>query len=123
MPSGYGEVRNNGKIRRAHIVSYEQNIGQVPKGMDLDHLCRIRSCVNPMHLEPVSRLVNLSRSPHRILYRFQDAAAAVTHCPLGHPYDAENTYMDKRGCRGCKKCRQAASAAYHLRKKSKRRVP
>lgn len=54
---GYGI--NSG--RRAHIVEWERVNGNVPDGLDLDHLCRVRSCVNPAHLEPVSRAVNLQR--------------------------------------------------------------
>lgn len=54
---GYGH--ENG--RRAHVVGWERVNGPVPEGMDLDHLCRVRSCVNPDHLEPVSRAVNIQR--------------------------------------------------------------
>lgn len=58
---GYGRYNNHGHNMTAHIYAYEQSIGPIPEGLDLDHLCRNRSCVNPAHLEPVTRAVNLRR--------------------------------------------------------------
>lgn len=62
--SGYGMMRDHsmgGKLRSAHRTYYEQRRGKVPDGMTLDHLCRVRQCVNPEHLEPVTHLVNVLR--------------------------------------------------------------
>ena len=103
---GYGRfsVRiASGKSRMflAHRVSYETFVGPIPVELDLDHLCRVRSCINPDHLEPVTRSVNLSRSP--LMARGQDK----THCPKGHPYDELNTRVSKSGARNCRECARA----------------
>lgn len=58
---GYGRVTFGGKARRAHVAVYEQERGHVPDGLQLDHLCRVRSCVNPDHLEPVTNAENCRR--------------------------------------------------------------
>jgi len=58
-PGGYGT--NGGRL--AHRVVYERLIGQIPAGLTLDHLCRVRNCVNPQHLEPVTIAENLRRRP------------------------------------------------------------
>lgn len=59
---GYGKMRHKGKEYLAHRFYFEQAHGQIPAGLELDHLCRVRDCVNPSHLEPVSRLENMRRS-------------------------------------------------------------
>ena len=58
---GYGAIRVDGKTKSAHIVYYEEANGLVPQGYQLDHLCRVRACVNPNHLEPVSCATNIRR--------------------------------------------------------------
>lgn len=57
----YGVTRSDGRLQKAHRVSYELFVGQVPVGLDLDHLCRNTLCINPKHLEPVTRSENLRR--------------------------------------------------------------
>ena len=105
---GYGRFGVAGATRRewrtflAHRVSYETYVGPIPEGLDLDHLCRVRECVNPDHLEPVTRSENLRRSP-----RMGDASLAKTHCPSGHGYTAENTRVSKSGARNCRTCERA----------------
>lgn len=61
IAAGYGAVWADGKVRRAHIVYYERHVGPVPAGLELDHLCRVRACVNPNHLEPVTGRENTRR--------------------------------------------------------------
>ena len=61
LRDGYGQIRVGKSVRSAHLVMYELVVGAVPEGLDLDHLCRVRSCVNPRHLEPVTRRENLMR--------------------------------------------------------------
>lgn len=105
--NGYGMYRQ----RMAHRVAYEALVERIPTGLELDHLCRNRSCVNPAHLEPVTHQENMRRSP---LWggRYQ---RAKTHCKAGHPYDETNTYPVKGG-RDCRACRWDA----HLRRKARR---
>jgi hypothetical protein len=86
----------------AHRVSYEVHVGPIPKGLEIDHLCRVRACVNPAHLEAVTHSVNVSRGTSG---RVRGAEhRAKTHCPRGHPYSDENTYLNTRGHRECRTC-------------------
>jgi hypothetical protein len=92
---GYGVFAHQTRtdFRPAHRVAYEIYRGlSVPKGLDLDHLCRVRSCVNPFHLEPVTRKENADRGLKGIL---------STHCKRGHLYTGER---DSRGWRKCLPC-------------------
>lgn len=97
--SGYGTIgiRINGslKTRYAHRISYEEFLGPIPEGLQIDHLCRVRCCVNPDHLEPVTRSENLLRSP-----LLGKASSRKTHCPRGHSYSGTNS----RGARVCNIC-------------------
>jgi len=61
-PGGYGRCSFGGKTQRAHRVSYRLFIGDIPAGLELDHLCRVRECVNPHHLEAVTPSQNRLRS-------------------------------------------------------------
>lgn len=94
---GYGLFFNGSKAVGAHRWAYENQFGPISKGLELDHLCRNRSCVNPSHLEPVSSLENTKRSP--IHY------GARTHCKHGHEYTPENTISRKDGGRRCRTCK------------------
>jgi hypothetical protein len=96
---GYGQFNvGNIKLRYAHCVAYELLIGPILEGLDLDHLCRVRHCVNPAHLEPVTRRENCRRG------EVGQYNVRKTHCPRGHPYDETNTYRDKNGKRYCRAC-------------------
>lgn len=114
---GYGvfHVERSGKTsrtRKAHIVAFNLTAGDVPDGLELDHLCCVRQCVRPSHLEPVTRLENLARGGHNNRYKIT--------CPQGHPYDAENTRWGKRRPeRHCRECHRAHSLAYWRRKHGK----
>ena len=59
--NGYGQARGG----RVHRLMYEALVGPIPDGLELDHLCRIRECVNPEHLEPVTRAENARRARTR----------------------------------------------------------
>jgi hypothetical protein len=97
---GYGVVWNDGKRRQAHRVVYEMHCDPIPDGMQLDHLCRTRSCCNPDHLEPVTGAENLRRSP------LMDRKSNNTHCPQGHEYTAENIVWQTTGARACRECKR-----------------
>lgn len=94
--NGYGKAGAGGRAggtRRAHRIVYESIHGPVPVGLDLDHLCRVRNCVNPAHLEPVTRQENLRRSPL--------TSAGKTHCVKGHSLGTANPKTGRRLCREC----------------------
>ena len=97
--------------RRAHRIAYEYRIGRIPDGLTLDHLCRIRSGVNPSHLEPVSVRENILRGTS-----FSARHAAVQHCPRGHPYYEANTTPRKTG-RGCRACAVIHTAKWRNKKR------
>lgn len=93
---GYGRVRIENRNLLPHRVSYEWAMGPIPDGLEVDHLCRNKACVNPAHLEPVTRHENQRRR-----------AAVITHCPAGHEYDSRNTYVSPSGHRFCRACNRA----------------
>lgn len=97
---GYGAFWWGGRMRPAHIIAYTVLVGPVPSGLDLDHVrargCRHRHCVNPAHLEPVTRSENCRRGD-------MDRYSMRTHCKWGHPFDEANTYLHPRG-RQCREC-------------------
>jgi hypothetical protein len=112
MPNGYGQTTaptSGGGYRQqsVHRLAYEMFVGQIPEGLTLDHLCHTndltcpggngclhRRCVNPAHLEPVTRGENTSRGGNAI----------KTHCKRGHEFTPENTYMTPGGARQCRAC-------------------
>lgn len=106
VKSGYGVVTFNRSVFLAHRVSYTVLIGQIPEGLQIDHLCRNRICVNPFHLEPVTNDEN-----HRRGINWQ---TVKTHCSQGHEYTKENTYILKpRGWRYCRTCKRESWRKSH----------
>jgi hypothetical protein len=102
--SGYGNIWIDEKPRRAHRAMYELLVGAIPDGLELDHTCGHKACVNPSHLEPVTHRENVLRSPSG----FASVNARKTVCPRGHPYDEANTWRDTRGRRYCRTCQRAS---------------
>lgn len=94
-------VDGSRRLMRGHVVSYEHFVGPVPEGLELNHLCRNRLCVNPDHLEPVTRRVNTLRGNSPAAKH-----AKKKRCPKGHPYKGKNLRITKQGQRVCVTCRR-----------------
>jgi hypothetical protein len=109
--AGYGHVWNprTKKMALVHRLAFVLAGGMIPDGLELDHICRVRSCCNPAHLRAVTRRENLlapgSLSPSA-------RAAAATHCPHGHPYSGDNLYIKPNGARGCRECHRIRDREY-----------
>lgn len=101
-PSGYGRRSVGGRMYLAHRYAWELEHGPVPEGLELDHVCRNRACINVEHLELVTHRENTLRGD-TIPARY----AARTHCDRGHAFDAENTAIRPGGARRCRECRRA----------------
>lgn len=96
--NGYGRVCADGSPQWAHRVSYVAFVGPIPKGLEIDHRCHQRSCVNPQHLRAVTHAVNMAASsPYRL------GKHRHPTCVRGHPMEGENlmTGGGRRRCRAC----------------------
>lgn len=90
---------------RAHRLAYKAVIGAIPAGLTLDHLCRVRNCVNPGHLDPCTAGENAARSP----FAPYNVKARQTHCLRGHAFDEGNTRRVRGGrSRSCRACERTA---------------
>lgn len=103
--SKYGTTSYGGKKGPVHRVFYRLIKGSIPPELEIDHLCRVRLCVNPDHLEPVTHKINMKRG----------SGANKTHCPQGHEYNEKNTRIEESRKRKCRICD-------NLRQKEKRRL-
>ncbi|MGH2798334.1 MAG: HNH endonuclease signature motif containing protein [Thermoleophilaceae bacterium] len=118
--SGYGRFnRGPGLSPLAHRYAYEQYVGPIPTGRQLDHLCRTRRCVNPQHLEVVTPIANVMRGES-----FSAVNAAKETCVNGHPFDLLNTSFrsDRPGTRECRECAREAKRAYKRRQREARQA-
>lgn len=100
---GYGQFQESPNPKKkvsAHRASYEYFVGPIPPGMQIDHLCRVRCCVNPAHLEPVTNRENGLRGNSGLINR------SKTHCRKGHPFEAWNLIPRflRKGQRVCLTC-------------------
>jgi len=120
---GYGNVsiplataRRGWSTGRAHRVVYEYFRGTIPDGMTLDHICGVRNCVNPDHLQPCTAGENVMRGNS-----LQAQYATRTHCKNGHPFSGSNLFTKRDGQgRGCLACQAAGQARYRAKKKQKK---
>jgi hypothetical protein len=109
---GYGQfwVSVDVGMAYAHRVAFEATIGPIPDGLTIDHLCRNRRCVNPAHLEPVTRGENVRRGEAAEHNRIK------THCPQGHEYDI----VTRNGRRACQRCSLSYTHVYRSKKRAER---
>ena len=118
-PGGYGRLTDSATRKRymAHRYSYELHVGPVPEGLCLDHLCRVRSCVRPDHLEAVTMRENTMRG---------DTPARRNHektaCIHGHPYDETNTSFGLKGRRHCRQCRKRIDHARWVQSQQRKKA-
>ena len=97
-----------------HRFAYELLVGPIPEGLTLDHLCRVRHCVNPRHLEPVTSVENVMRGESRSARN-----ARKTHCLRGHEFTEENTYRDIYNGKPRRRCRECARHRDRLRRRKR----
>ena len=110
-PDGWGQLTGpNGKTVGAHRAAWMIAVGPIPEGLAIDHLCNVRACVNPDHMELVTKGENTRRARG---WAWQERK---THCPQGHEYTPENTMIDD-GRRKCRTCLRARSRANYWRRK------
>ncbi len=111
--SGYGGFSLSKISGRAHRVIYQIFVERIPDALQCDHLCKVRHCVNPAHIEAVTAAINNARS---------ESPAAInarkTHCPLGHPLTPDNIVKRKdRKARNCRICANNKAVIYAERKR------
>lgn len=124
-PQGYGRMGYQGRRSvLAHVIAWELHLGPVLEGLQLDHLCHTlsdcrggkacphRRCVNPEHLEPVTHTENSLRGRG-----FAAENAVKTHCPRGHEYTPENTYIVNTRSRACRICARQRSRWQKVKKR------
>lgn len=102
---GYGRITTNSIVENAHRASYKAFVGEIPNGLEIDHLCKVRCCVNPDHLEAVTRYENMRRSS---VWQYRKNKS---HCQRGHELTNDNRYTapslgNKYLCRACKTMRE-----------------
>lgn len=99
--NGYSKTVIEGRHVSAHRAVYSYFKGPIANGMCIDHLCGIKRCVNPEHLESVTPRTNTLRCEHAIA----TVNSKKIHCIRGHVLSGENLYITPNGRRQCKKCR------------------
>jgi hypothetical protein len=102
---GYGFYFLGKKRWLTHRLTYSTLVGDIPAGLEIDHLCRVPACCNPSHLEPVTHLENVRRG------RGAEVASVLrsgmTHCRRGHEFAGDNLIVTRIGARSCRSCTNA----------------
>ena len=127
LPSGYAQIRLGSLKMSAHRAAYLHFVGPIPEGRELDHLCRVRCCVNPAHLEPVTKSVNQRRGAHVIRAWARLAMTdGRTHCHRGHSWIMDNLMFIKpcgaypRGHVQCRICHRNAAIRFKENRRAQR---
>lgn len=116
---GYGQVGPSwGLTRYAHRWLWLTLVGPLPDGLELDHLCKVRRCVNPDHLEPVTHAENLRRARAAITAS-RRMAPKRTHCTEGHALTPDNTlhYPERGNERICRICHAVRAKSWRERRR------
>ena len=106
--NSYGRIWFDGKMYYTHRFAFELFVGNIPNGMEIDHLCSNPACLNPLHLEPVTHAENMARGKR----------AQRTRCIRDHPYDEGNTYFHPDGSRVCRICKRMNHRAWKQRQRN-----
>ena len=109
--NGYGQFSLDGTVKSAHRLAYRAMVGEIPDGLVIDHLCRVRHCVNPGHMEPVTPAVNRLRGDS-LYVRRNGTAVHPSICIHGHALAGPNLAVKPDGRRYCRAC-------YILRRRAK----
>lgn len=108
---GYGQIQVQGVTKSVHRIAYELWKSPIPEGLEIDHLCRVRDCINPDHLELVDHRENLRRM-----------FATITHCPQGHEYVGSNIKIRRDGQRRCRTCINDYKRRWYKAKRDAKKV-
>ncbi len=109
---GYGYVTIGHKSIGAHLYVWRRDVGPVPDGKEIDHVCRVRNCINTGHMRTVTHQINTTENVVGSKWMLNKAK---THCDHGHEFTVANTYIRKDGRRTCRECQRVAQAKYRQR--------
>ena len=110
--NGYAQVTFKCEVEYAHRLAYSALVGKIEDSLQIDHLCKVKCCVNPIHLEVVSQQENLRRAA---AWTYQ---TEKLYCPRGHAYEGKNLYTNpNRPGRACRACHATKSLARYYKRK------
>jgi len=109
--NGYAQHGTYPNAQLVHRISYRYHIGEIKDGMQIDHLCKVRNCVNPDHLEQVTQQENMKRSS------VLEHSLGLTHCKHGHEFTKENTIWRNERHRSCRTCTRRRYREHYWRVK------
>ena len=114
---GYGKFKHGGRVILPHRFSYNQFVGQIPRELEIEHICQQPCCVNPEHLRAVTHLENMARADCST----NNWNRKKTHCKRGHPFEGDNLILQRQPCgrikRVCRICKRTKDRRRRLRAK------
>jgi hypothetical protein len=117
IPLGYGRIRIGHKFVVAHRYAWMQVNGPIPEGLELDHLCKVRHCVNPDHLEPVDHLTNVRRGERGLVINEMRDYEPMMECHEGHRMVGDNIYVRPDGYVQCRECNRRRARELRARRR------